>query len=117
MAPPGFPDFMSRVRVVDVGTHVLRGRAWAGGSPVERVDVSVDGGRTWAPAELGAAGGRWEWRAWSFRWDATEPGEAELCCRALDADGHEQPIDQPWNRQGMANTMVQRIPVVIRTSA
>src|SRR5207248_6734229 len=37
VAPPGFPDFMTRERVVEAGPHVLRGRAWSGGAPVVRV--------------------------------------------------------------------------------
>lgn len=42
--PPGFPDFMSRTRVVDTGPHVLQGRAWSGAAAVARVEVSTDGG-------------------------------------------------------------------------
>lgn len=114
MTPPGFPDFMSRVRVVDAGVHLLRGRAWSGRAPVAGVEVSVDGGAGWAPAELDAPAGRWAWRGWSFRWSADRPGPAELCCRATDELGNTQPAGQPWNRQGMASNMVQRVPVVVR---
>ena len=55
MIPPGIPDFMTRSRIVDAGRHVLRGRAWSGWGPIERVEVSADGGSTWAAAELGDA--------------------------------------------------------------
>ena len=79
----------------------------------ERVEVSTDAGGSWADAVLDPPIGRWAWRGWSYDWPA-EPGETELCCRATDATGDVQPVDQPWNRQGMANTMVQRIPVVVR---
>ncbi len=113
MVPPGYPDFMTRVRVVDAGRRVLTGRAWSGSGPVERVEVSTDAGGSWADAVLDPPIGRWAWRGWSYDWPA-EPGETELCCRATDATGDVQPVDQPWNRQGMANTMVQRIPVVVR---
>jgi len=37
-----------------------------------------------------------------------------LLCRATDQLGQVQPVEQPWNRQGMANNMVQRIPVLVR---
>ena len=60
----------------------------------------MDGGETWAPAELGDASlGRWAWRSWRFSWDA-EPGEYELCCRARDAAGNEQPLAPSWNLGG-----------------
>jgi sulfane dehydrogenase subunit SoxC len=115
MAPPGFPDFMSRVRVVDVGEHRLEGRAWAGGAAVARVEVSVDGGSTWQYAALDAPDGRWAWQRWTFRWDARAPGPTELCCRATDEFGTVQPADQEaWNRQGMANNAIQRVAVHVR---
>jgi len=113
MVPPGFPDFMSRVRIVDAGPHRLAGRAWSGVAPVARVEVSTDGGGTWQDAGLGPAGGPWAWRSWTFDWTA-EPGSTELCCRATDRLGTAQPVDQPWNRQGMANNMAQRVPVFVR---
>lgn len=113
LAPPGFPDFLSRVRVVEAGEHVLSGRAWCGSAPVQRVEVSTDGGTTWSDADLGPLAGRWAWRSWSSRWQA-EPGRHELTCRATAADGTRQPVDQPWNRGGMGNNMSQRVSVVVR---
>jgi sulfane dehydrogenase subunit SoxC len=113
MAPPGFPDFMSRTRVLDAGAHELVGRAWAGGTPVDRVEVSVDGGSSWQDADLDPPVGRWAWQRWSLRWEADAPGLHELTCRAT-ADGVRQPVDQPWNRKGMANTMAQRVRVLVR---
>ena len=113
MAPPGVPDFLTRVRHVEPGRVRVEGRAWSGWGPIERVDVSTDGGTTWAPAELGEATGPAAWRAWSFVWDAT-PGEHELRCRAVDATGREQPDRPPWNVGGYANNAPQRVAVVVR---
>ena len=47
IVPPGIPEFLSRDRTVQAG-DVLEGRAWSGHAVVESVDVSVDGGATWA---------------------------------------------------------------------
>ena len=119
MVPPGFPDFMSRIRIVDRGARTLRGRAWSGWAPITRVEVSTNGGESWGDASLNPADpgvGRWAWRQWSFEWDALTEGATELLCRATDELGQVQPVDQPWNRQGMANNMVQRIPVLVRGS-
>lgn len=111
MIPPGFPDFLTRTRIADGGPIELRGRAWSGLAPIERVEVGVDG--TWHDATLLEARGRFVWRGWSFAWDAT-PGEHVLQCRATDAAGNVQPIVQPWNLQGMGNNLVQSIPVTVR---
>ncbi len=111
LAPPGFPDFMSRARVVRPGPVELSGRAWSGRAPVESVEVSVDGGETWAPAELAPADGhRWAWRRFAYTWHAA-PGQHLLTARATDAEGGVQPVDQPWNRGGFANNAVQLVPV------
>jgi DMSO/TMAO reductase YedYZ molybdopterin-dependent catalytic subunit len=111
--PPGHPDFMSRTRFLAPGVHELAGRTWSGRAPVIRVEVSCDGGDSWAEAELGRAVGPWAWRAWRYAWTATEPGVYQLLARATDASGDTQPVDQPWNRQGMANNMTQRVTVVV----
>jgi DMSO/TMAO reductase YedYZ molybdopterin-dependent catalytic subunit len=111
MVPPGVPEFMSRERHLAAGEHELRGRAWSGWAPVERVEVSVDGGGTWADAELGEQPGPAAWRPWSWRWRVDSPGAYELCCRAQDAAGNTQPLDPPWNLGGYANNAVQRITV------
>jgi hypothetical protein len=111
MVPPGFPDFMSRDRVVRPGPVALEGRAWSGRSPVVSVEVSTDDGRTWSEADLDApTGHRWGWRAWRFSWTAA-PGRYVLSAKATDMEGGTQPLSQPWNRGGFANNMVQRIPV------
>ena len=113
MIPPGIPDFLTRARIVEAGRCEIAGRAWSGAAPIEAVEVSSDGGATWAPAELGEETlGRWAWRAWRFSWNA-EPGEHELCCRARDAAGDEQPLDPPWNVGGYVNNAVQRVPVTV----
>jgi sulfane dehydrogenase subunit SoxC len=117
MAPPGFPDFMTRTRVVDVGDVLLEGRAWSGFAPVRDVEVSTDGGASWAAATLDPSAGRWAWRRWTYRWPARSAGVHELLCRAVDEAGNVQPVEQPWNRQGMANNMAQRLRVVAREPA
>jgi sulfane dehydrogenase subunit SoxC len=113
MVPPGIPDFLTRARIVEAGTCAIVGRAWSGASEITGVDVSSDGGETWAVAELGeSALGRWAWRPWHFSWSA-EPGEYELCCRARNAAGVEQPLEPSWNLGGYVNNAVQRVAVTV----
>ena len=112
MIPPGVPDFYSRTRFVASGTVPLAGRAWSGDGPIERVEVGVDG--AWSAAQLGPAVGEFAWCSWSFEWDATA-GDHELACRATDAAGNVQPVEQPWNYQGMGNNLIQTVSVTVRT--
>jgi sulfane dehydrogenase subunit SoxC len=110
--PPGFPDFMSRTRVVRPGPCRLDGRAWSGHAPVVRVEATVDGGTTWTEAELEATTGEFAWRRWSLDWSAT-PGSYTISARATDESGRIQPTEPTWNRGGFANNLVQRVPVVV----
>jgi DMSO/TMAO reductase YedYZ molybdopterin-dependent catalytic subunit len=112
MVPPGIPDFFTRTRHLEAGRCVLEGRAWSGWAPIERVEVSTDGGRTWDGAELGEPLSRFAWSGWTFEWQA-EPGEHELWCRATDASGQTQPAGSQWNLDGVCNNVVQRVPVVV----
>jgi DMSO/TMAO reductase YedYZ molybdopterin-dependent catalytic subunit len=112
MLPPGIPEYMTRDRTVPAGEVVLEGRAWSGLAPIASVEVSDDGGSTWAPAELEPEGERWAWRGWTRRWRA-EPGERLLCSRARDEAGNEQPLEMSWNLGGYANNAVQTVRVTV----
>lgn len=101
-----------RRRFLTNGPVTLTGRAWSGWAPVERVDLSTDGGRTWFAAALEPSTERYAWRRFAAEWVAT-PGEHTLSARAVDASGRQQPTDAPWNRGGFANNGIQRIPVIV----
>ena len=113
MVPPGVPDFMSRARFVEPSTLVIEGRAWSGHGPIVRVDFSADGGASWSAAKLEPALSPYAWHRWTYKWDATRPGEHELCARATDVAGNVQPADQSWNFEGVQNNAVQRVRAVV----
>ncbi len=112
LVPPGIPEFLTRERLLPAGEVLVQGRAWSGLAPVASVEVSADGGSTWAAAELEPEDGSWAWRGWSYRWQA-EPGSWVLCSRARDEAGNEQPLEPAWNLGGYANNAVQRVPVIV----
>lgn len=112
IVPPGIPDFLTRKRFMRTGPCLVEGRAWSGGGPIERVEVSVDGGRCWVDAALDEPVSEFAWRGWSTRWDAS-PGDYELACRATDAAGQTQPVSAAWNLDGYCNNAVQRVHVTV----
>jgi DMSO/TMAO reductase YedYZ molybdopterin-dependent catalytic subunit len=115
LVPPGFPDFMSRRRVVKSGPVRIEGRAWSGWAPVEMVEVSIDGGDTWEPAALEPAQTPHGWTRWTWTWQS-ELGSYVLSCRATDGSGRTQPLGQRWSRGGFANNTIQRVPVTVISS-
>ena len=104
---------MALERLLRRGPVRLAGRRGSARAPAPAVEVSTDGGVTWSAAVLAPADPAhpFAWRSWSFAWTA-EPGSSELVARATDAEGG-QPTEQVWNRQGMANNLVQRVPVTV----
>jgi sulfane dehydrogenase subunit SoxC len=114
MVPPGIPDFATRDRTVEPGSCLLEGRAWSGHAPIERVEVSADGGRSWRDAELAPDTlGRWAWRGWTQVWEPTDAGDYMLGSRARDAEGNVQPDEPSWNVGGYANNAVQWVRVTV----
>ncbi len=110
MVPPGIPDFFTRSRVLHAGSCEVAGRAWSGTSAIATMEMSTDGGRTWESAALDRAAGPGAWQGWHYRWDA-EPGDYELCCRATDQTGAQQPLRPDWNYGGYLNNAVHTVKV------
>jgi DMSO/TMAO reductase YedYZ molybdopterin-dependent catalytic subunit len=114
MMPPGVPDFLTRRRILTTGPCVLQGRAWSGWAPIDLVEVSVDGGRTWLRGDLaGDAASPWAWESWTYHWTPPRPGDYELSSRATDRTGRVQPTSTVWNLGGYANNAVQRLAVTV----
>jgi sulfite oxidase len=77
-----------------------------------RVDVTIDGGRTWTTADLLDDQGHWAWRRW--RCTVGLPcGAHTIQVRAWDSAGATQPSDpaQLWNPQGYINNSWGRATV------
>jgi DMSO/TMAO reductase YedYZ molybdopterin-dependent catalytic subunit len=91
-------------------THPVNGIAFAGDRGIERVELSVDGGRRWMDATIDFHASRLTWALWSFEWEPREPGAYELVVRATDGGGRPQ----TGTREGIAPdgaTGLHRIPV------
>ena len=111
MIPPGFPDFLTRRRIVERGPIQVTGRAWSGYSGIARVEFGADA--RWTDAATEPPRGPFAWSRWTTTWNAT-PGEHVLSCRATDAVGNSQPTEPPWNYQGMGNNLIQQVEVLVR---
>jgi DMSO/TMAO reductase YedYZ molybdopterin-dependent catalytic subunit len=77
----------------------VHGAAWAGEFKVDRVEVTTDGGKTWAAAKLLGEPVPWCWRFWEFQWNAPAAGAHVLMARATDDRGRVQPMSRDENRR------------------
>jgi DMSO/TMAO reductase YedYZ molybdopterin-dependent catalytic subunit len=74
-----------------VGEDVaLGGVAYAGDRGIKAVEVSVDDGKTWQPAQLKAPLGPYTWVLWAMVWTPSSPGDYALRVRATNGAGQLQ---------------------------
>jgi DMSO/TMAO reductase YedYZ molybdopterin-dependent catalytic subunit len=94
------------------GPQTMRGYAvspWG----IQKVDYSVDGGRTWQEAKLVPPTDlEYAWVRFEFPWEAT-PGEHVLMTRATDKKGAAQPETIPFNELGINCNVIPRFPVQV----
>jgi sulfite dehydrogenase (cytochrome) subunit A len=90
----------------------IQGIAVDDGAGIRRVDVSTDGGRTWADASLDPVIDKYAWRRWRMNWRPTEVRRYSLQCRATNAAGESQATDQ-WNHGGYCRNVIQTLDVEV----
>ena len=75
----------------DKGYYQIRGLAWSGAAPITKVEVSADGGRSWALAQLREPVIDKALTGFSIDWQ-WQGGDAVLLSRAVDGSGNIQPM-------------------------
>jgi DMSO/TMAO reductase YedYZ molybdopterin-dependent catalytic subunit len=76
-----------------VGETVIAGVAWQQHVGVAGVEVKIDDG-PWRQADLAPAISDDTWVQWSIPWNATDPGQHTIRCRATNVEGQTQTPDQ-----------------------
>ena len=92
---------------------VTRGLAWDGGAGLRRVDVSIDGGRSWQAADLGEDLGRYSARAWQFAFAPRARGRLSVAARATNAQGTTQTEQLIFNPAGYHNNVIQPVTIEV----
>jgi DMSO/TMAO reductase YedYZ molybdopterin-dependent catalytic subunit len=68
-------------------SYTIFGAAWAGGTDVTEIWVSLDGGSSWVQGQFLDPINRNAWRRWRYDWiTPTQPGRYTLLARAKGAD-------------------------------
>jgi sulfane dehydrogenase subunit SoxC len=82
---PAFPE-----KLTGPGWWPITGLAWSGRGRITRVDISVDGGKTWAEAELVSPLTPKTQVRFQYLWN-WKGGDAMIMSRAVDDQGYVQP--------------------------
>ena len=78
-----------RVTRRDDGGHRITGFVLNDGTPLDRVEVQVDGGE-WRRAEIDPGSSQYSWKLFYLDWDDAAPGERTIVSRVIDANGQVQ---------------------------
>lgn len=89
------------------GATMIVGVAWSNTSPVKKVEISTDDGRTWVPAKLSGSPTRYGFRRFTYTWKPPQ-GQYTLISRATNAAGQTQPLEPEWNPSGYLYNAAQR---------
>ncbi len=129
----GLPIQLQPIREVEVKAQISRpalyetlpansvyrvfGAAWTGEAEVAKVEVSADGGKSWAAAQLLGASEKYAWRLWEYHWRVPgEVGRHTLMARATDTQGRVQPVGRDAHRGSYVITHIQPIEVEVKRS-
>ncbi|KAJ4752033.1 Nitrate reductase [NADH] [Rhynchospora pubera] len=113
------------VNTVKPGQVTIAGYALSGGGRgIERVDISVDGGKTWIEASThqkddvqyipdDISSDKWAWVLFKAVVDITE--DTEIIAKAVDSSANVQPehVETIWNLRGILNTSWHRVRLQI----
>lgn len=82
-------------RSLPLGPQRIFGWAW-GAATIDRVDVSTNGGASWASAAVDKRE-EYCWQGFTYDWTPAVPGAYELASRATDRSGQVQPAHNARN--------------------
>jgi hypothetical protein len=83
------------------------GIAWDGGYGITSVDVSADGGKSWAPATLGEDLGKYAFRTFSA--PLKGKGKVTVMARATNKIGQTQTTELNFNPAGYHHNVIHSI--------
>jgi DMSO/TMAO reductase YedYZ molybdopterin-dependent catalytic subunit len=87
------------------GVLTAQGIAYGDGTPIEKVEVQVDGG-AWQPAKLEANRNPYAWTFWSHDLGALPAGSHTVASRATDRLGRTQPADLSLKKSNWENNAI-----------
>ena len=102
---------------VAAGSVRIAGFAWAGELRIARVEVSTDGGASWAAARLTGPVHKYAWRRFEYDTALRQSETYTLLSRATDERGNTQPLVPRWNPAGYLWNAPDRIDISVGGAA
>jgi DMSO/TMAO reductase YedYZ molybdopterin-dependent catalytic subunit len=76
---------------IETFPHTIVGASWGSGTPIQRVEVSLDEGQSWIPSEIvWRTSHPYAWVIWKLRWEPQKHRTYTVTARAIDTTGRIQ---------------------------
>lgn len=113
MVPRSFVTNLQSGAKVEAGAPLaVRGIAFGGDCGVARVDISIDGGKSWQEAKLGKDEGKYGFRQWQAEPTLPTPGKHNVMVRCTNENGVVQPDTPNWNPGGYLRNVIESTDLV-----
>jgi len=113
MAPRSFLTNLQSGAKVSAGAPLaVRGIAFGGDTGVARVDISIDGGKSWQKTKLGKDEGKYGFRLWQAQANLPAPGKHTVMVRCTNENGAVQPDTPNWNPGGYLRNVIESTDLV-----
>lgn len=113
MVPRSFVTNLQSGAKVEAGAPLaVRGIAFGGDCGVARVDISIDGGKSWQEAKLGKDEGKYGFRQWQAEPTLPTPGKHNVMVRCTNENGAVQPDTPNWNPGGYLRNVIESTDLV-----
>jgi DMSO/TMAO reductase YedYZ molybdopterin-dependent catalytic subunit len=73
-------------------------------NPISKIQVSLDDGKTWQPADQDHPDSPHEWTLWRYRWQPSQPGKYRLLARA-ESSQEQQPLKDQEGSDGSSGVL------------
>ncbi len=85
--------------------QMFKGIAFGGPNSISKVEISLDGAKTWKYADLETPLSPYSWVIWSYPWKPPKSGKYQIAVRAIDTNGKVQTSEivrpQPAGASGL----------------
>jgi len=73
--------------------YTMKGIAFNGRHPIQKIEISTDGGKHWMEGKILPILSPYTWTPWTYEWNIPQPGEYTIMARATNEQGLTQPLD------------------------
>jgi DMSO/TMAO reductase YedYZ molybdopterin-dependent catalytic subunit len=89
----------------------IQGLAFDEGAGIQKVEISLDNGKSWSTCKLDPSLGNYSWQRWRFQYTPSASGKIVFMAKATNNNGATQPLHH-WNRSGYMRNEIETLTLM-----